>query len=123
MAAAQLHDAQGRLPDALQLQVEEPLGAFCGELTRLAHPLTIRHQRSTLAGATILDDDEAPGLRLTDTGAAMARIEHLAHQLVRHGVGTEAANIAAGTDHPVEGRLGGLVEGPTTHITVALVDR
>ena len=70
------HHPQRRVPDAVQLEVEQSPGRVRCQARRLGQPLAVGHQRRPLPGRRVPDDDEAPGLGVPDRRAGVGCREH-----------------------------------------------
>ena len=96
-------DADRGLPDAVELEVEEPGAAIGGELPGLPEPLAVREQRGPVAGGLLADHDEPPRLRVPDRRRLMAGRQHLTEQVGGHRVGPVAADVTPRGEHRAQG--------------------
>lgn len=60
------HDTEGSLPDALQLEVQQPSSRVRAELRRLGQPFPIRKEGGPVAGGWVAHHDETPRLAVAD---------------------------------------------------------
>ncbi len=96
------HHTQRRVPDAVQLEVEQSPGRVGGQARRLGQPLAVGHQRRPLPGRRVPDDDKAPGLGVPDRRTGVGCREHPLQRGVGHGIGAEPADVAARADDVVQ---------------------
>ena len=66
-------DADGRLADALEAQVEQAARGLLGHPGGLAQPAAVGHQRGGVPGGRLGDDEEAPRLAVPDRRARGGR--------------------------------------------------
>ena len=113
-------DPDRRLPEALELEVEEPAGTVVVEVFGLGQPGLVGQVRGALPYGPVPDHDEPPRLRMADTRATMARGQHLVEQLVGKRVRAIAPDVAATGDDGLE-RAGGIgAHGPAARVLPSL---
>ena len=95
-------DADGRLADALEAQVEQAARGLLGHPGGLTQSAAVGHQRRGVPRRGLGDDDEAPRLTVPDRRPAVAGREHRGQHVGRHRVGSEATDVAARADDPLE---------------------
>src|SRR5580692_6796022 len=109
-------DADRGLPDAVELEVEQPGAAIGGELPGLPEPLAVREQRGPVTGGLRADHDEPPRLRVPDRRRLVAGRQHLTKQVGGHRVGPEAADVTPRGEHRAQGRDRRFAERPAGRV-------
>ena len=106
------HDADGGLPDAVQLQVEHLAPGTVGERARLSVPFPVGHQRGPIAGVRVAHHHEAPRLGVAHRRGGMGGGEDALQHVGPEVVGAEAPDVAPTECHRVEHVPLRFVEGP-----------
>ena len=96
------HDTEGGLPDALQLEIQQPSSRIRAELRRLGEAFPIGKKSGAVAGGRVTHHDEAPGLAVTDRRGHVGGGQDTSQDVVGNRLRTEPANIASRAQHGVE---------------------
>ena len=119
--AVAAHDDPHRcFTDPFELQVEKAARGILIHRFGLRQALSIGHPRCPRAGVGIANDDESPGLAVTDRWRAVGGLEEASDEVVVDVVGAEAANISACSDDRVQRIAFGLTERPSGWVACAV---